>query len=100
MHTKPAMRQVCKHSHVAKLEKLRLVRARGGANRKRRRCYIMGVPHGKNKHTPVLEVSKAKCDKSGDDYMVMGQLMMVMLASGHFTKQTAKDMLLGALNKP
>ena len=57
-------------------------------------------PHGKDKHTLVLEVSKAKCDKSGDDYMVMGQLMMAMLASGDFTKQNAKDMFLGALNKP
>ena len=35
------------------------------------------------------------CDKSGDDYMVMGQLMMAMLASGHLTKQTANGMFLG-----
>ena len=92
MHKTPAMRTVGKHSHVAKWETLRLVHARGGANPKRRRCYIMGVPHGKDKHTLVLEVSKAKCDKSGDDYMVMGQLMMAMLASWHITKQSAKAM--------
>ena len=60
----------------------------------------LASPDGNNKHTLVLDVCKAKCGKSGDDYMVMGQLMMAMLASGHFTKQTAKDMFLGALNKP
>ena len=32
--------------------------------------------------------------------MVMGQLMMAMLASGHFTKQSANNMFLEALNKP
>ena len=56
-------------------------------------------PHGKVKHTLVLEVCKAKCDKTGDDYMVMGELMMAALANGHFTKQSAKDMFLVALNK-
>ena len=94
------MSQVGKHSHVAKWENLRLVHARGGANIKRRRCYINGVPHGQGKHTLVLEVCKAKCDKTGDDYKVMGELMMSVLASGHFTKQSAKDMFFGALNKP
>ena len=32
--------------------------------------------------------------------MVMGQLMMAMLAIGHFTKQHAKDMFFGALSNP
>ena len=100
MHKKPAMSHVGKHSHVAKWQDLRLVHASGGANIKRRRCYINGVPHGQGKHTLVLEVCKAKCDKTGDDYKVMGELMMSVLASGHFTKQSAKDMFEGALNKP
>ena len=100
MLKKPASMPVSKHSHVTKWETLRLVHARGGANPKRRRCYIMGVPHGEDKHTLVLEVLKVKCDKTGDDYRVMGQLMISMLAHGHFSKQPAKDMFLGALNKP
>jgi hypothetical protein len=103
MHKRPAMHRqprARKHAHVSKRGGLRLVHARGGANPKRRRCYIMGVPHGEDKHTLVLEVTKVKCNKTGDDYWVMGQLMMAMLANGHFTKQTANDMFLGALNKP
>ena len=77
-----------------------MVHAIGGANTKRRRCYITGVPHGHDKQALVLEVTKTKCDRTCDNYMIMGELMMVMLASGHFTKQSAKTMFLDALNKP
>ena len=88
------------HAHVTKWRDSRLVHAWGGADPKKRRCYITAKPHGGDKCTLVLEITKDNCDKTGDVYTTMGELMMSILAHGHFSKQDAKNMFLEALNKP